>query len=94
MMVARKNVRKKKRVYSQLHAEYSDPRIEPHLGNKLKEFRQKAGLSVVELEKLSGVPAKEIALFEEGIISLSGGMLVLIAEALDLPPISFFDNEI
>lgn len=63
------------------------------LGEKIKELRQKKGLSQQKLSKLANVPQSTIWYIENGISSPTLKTLEKLARALKVPVHEFIDSQ-
>jgi transcriptional regulator with XRE-family HTH domain len=67
--------------------------VEVNVGRRLRSLRMKQGLSIRCLADQSGLNVNTLSLIENGKTSPSVSTLQLLASALDLPIIAFFDSE-
>lgn len=62
------------------------------MGNKIKNLREKAGLSQTELADKLGLSKSVISAYEKGIRNPSFKVLPLLAEALNVSQLYFFEK--
>jgi len=60
------------------------------IGEKLKEFRKRKGLTQEQLAEKTGVSFQQIQLYENGKTRMNTDKLQVIAQALSLPVAAFF----
>jgi transcriptional regulator with XRE-family HTH domain len=63
------------------------------LGSRLKELREKRGVSLRELSRLSGLSANTLSMIERGQSSPSVSTLYRLVDALNVPISAVFQNE-
>lgn len=66
--------------------------INNFIGNKIYNFRLSRGLSRAKLAKEVSITHQQIAKYENGSNKVSAARLYLIADALDIPITSFYEN--
>jgi len=62
------------------------------VGQRIRAFRKEANLSQTELADQIGVTFQQLQKYEKGTNRVGAGRLTLIARALDLPIIAFFEG--
>lgn len=67
-----------------------EPHLDRIIGRRLAATRKSRHLTLDELSALSGIPADELADFENGEIPIAMGRVRLIAATLDLSPMELF----
>jgi len=65
-----------------------------HVGHRLRQLREEAGISMRALAQLSGLSANALSMIERGLSSPSVSTLNKLAGALKMPIISFFRMEL
>ena len=64
-----------------------------NLGKKVQDFRNKSGMSLLELAKRAGLTASMLSQIERDLVNPSIGTLKAIAQALDVPMFKFFKDD-
>jgi len=62
------------------------------VGQRIRAFRKKANLSQTEVADQIGVTFQQLQKYENGTNRVGAGRLAMIARALDIPIIAFFDG--
>ena len=62
------------------------------VGQRIRAFRKEANLSQTELADQIGVTFQQLQKYEKGTNRVGAGRLTMIARALDLPIIAFFEG--
>ncbi len=71
---------------------YNQEALSVNISNRLREIREERGLSIRALGRLSGLSANALSVIERGKSSPSVSTLYKIASALEIPIVTFFEQ--
>ncbi len=88
MTIALKTLERGKNAERDAH----DRAVHEHIGKRIRDARERAGLSVADLAGRVGATTSRVARFEQGSVRLAARELLLIARALSRPVSYFFQD--